>query len=134
MATEVLLLMRGTLGLLTAAILKNRALHVIHHLLCQIVKRAEEADAGYEFITNLANNLKPKLVREEANYVVYESIMLLLLEHYYSNHRLLNFDTRVAKRSNITHWIVVAEMWFKKQLEILTNEGISSAIALACIM
>ncbi|KAL2750271.1 hypothetical protein V1477_001514 [Vespula maculifrons] len=53
----------------------------------QIVKTLEKADA-YEFITNFANNLKPKLVKEEANYLVYESSMLLLLEHYYSNHRL----------------------------------------------
>ncbi|KAL2750260.1 hypothetical protein V1477_001503 [Vespula maculifrons] len=53
----------------------------------QIVKTLEEADA-YEFITNVANNLKPKLVKKEANYLVYESSMLLLLEHYYSNHRL----------------------------------------------
>ncbi|KAF7380374.1 hypothetical protein HZH68_016239 [Vespula germanica] len=62
MATGVLLYIRGTLGLLTAAILKNLALHVIRHLMCQIVKTAEEADAAYEFITNIANNLKPKLV------------------------------------------------------------------------
>ncbi|KAL2750313.1 hypothetical protein V1477_001401 [Vespula maculifrons] len=53
-----------------------------------MVKTAEEADAACEFITNLANNLKPKLVREEANYLVYESNMLLLLEQYYNNHRL----------------------------------------------
>lgn len=42
----------------------------------EIVKTAE--DTAYEFITNLANNLKPK----------YESNMLLLLEQYYNNHRL----------------------------------------------
>ncbi|KAL2750402.1 LOW QUALITY PROTEIN: hypothetical protein V1477_001387 [Vespula maculifrons] len=53
-----------------------------------MVKTAEEADAACEFITNLANNLKPKLVREEANYLVYERNMLLLLEQYYNNHRL----------------------------------------------
>nr|KAF7390437.1 hypothetical protein H0235_017599 [Vespula pensylvanica] len=54
----------------------------------QIVKTLEEADAAYKFITNVANNRKPKLVEEESNYLVYESSMLLLLEHYYSNHRL----------------------------------------------
>ncbi|KAL2750377.1 hypothetical protein V1477_001362 [Vespula maculifrons] len=42
-----------------------------------MVKTAEEADAACEFITNLANNLKPKLVREEANYLVYESNIAL---------------------------------------------------------
>ncbi|KAL2746091.1 hypothetical protein V1477_005770 [Vespula maculifrons] len=67
---------------------ENCALLVIRHLMCQMVKTAEEADAACEFITNLANNLKPKLVREEANYLVYESNMLLLLEQYYNNHRL----------------------------------------------
>ncbi|KAL2750389.1 hypothetical protein V1477_001374 [Vespula maculifrons] len=50
----------------------NCALLVIRHLMCQMVKTAEEADAACEFITNLANNLKPKLVREEANYLVLE--------------------------------------------------------------
>ncbi|KAF7380348.1 hypothetical protein HZH68_016213 [Vespula germanica] len=40
---------------------ENFALHVIRHLMCQMVKTAEEPDAAYEFITNLANNLKPKL-------------------------------------------------------------------------
>ncbi|KAL2746077.1 hypothetical protein V1477_005734 [Vespula maculifrons] len=67
---------------------ENCALLVIRHLMYQMVKTAEEADAACEFITNLANNLKPKLVREEANYLVYESNMLLLLEQYYNNHRL----------------------------------------------
>ncbi|KAF7379415.1 hypothetical protein HZH66_014786 [Vespula vulgaris] len=58
--TGVLLLMRGTLGLLTAAILK-------------IVKATEEADAAHEFITNLANDVKPNLVRKETNYMVSEN-------------------------------------------------------------
>ncbi|KAF7380388.1 hypothetical protein HZH68_016253 [Vespula germanica] len=45
----------------------NFALHVIRHLMCQMVKTAEEADAAYEFITNLANNLKPKLRYKRRN-------------------------------------------------------------------
>ncbi|KAL2750242.1 hypothetical protein V1477_001529 [Vespula maculifrons] len=56
---------------------ENFTLHVIRHLMCQIVKRAEDADAAYEFITNLANNLKPKLVREKANYLMSESNIAL---------------------------------------------------------
>ncbi|KAF7380366.1 hypothetical protein HZH68_016231 [Vespula germanica] len=92
MATEVLLLMRGTLVLLTVAIPKNLALHVTRHLMCQIVKAAGEGDAAHEFITNLANDGKPKLC------------------------------------------IVKAEDQFKKQLEIITKEGTSLAIALVCIL
>ncbi|KAL2750364.1 hypothetical protein V1477_001349 [Vespula maculifrons] len=38
------------------AILKNFALLNIRHLMCQIVKSAEEADAAHEFITNLPND------------------------------------------------------------------------------
>ncbi|KAF7380363.1 hypothetical protein HZH68_016228 [Vespula germanica] len=60
MATGVLLLMRGILGLLTVAILK-------------MVKAVEEADAAHEFITNLANDVKSKLVRKEPNYMVSEN-------------------------------------------------------------
>ncbi|KAF7380378.1 hypothetical protein HZH68_016243 [Vespula germanica] len=60
MATEVLLFMRRTLGLLTVAIPK-------------IVKATEEADAAHEFITYVANDVKPKLVRKEANYMVSEN-------------------------------------------------------------
>ncbi|KAL2750300.1 hypothetical protein V1477_001472 [Vespula maculifrons] len=84
---------------------ENFALLVIRHLMCQMVKTAEEADAAYEFITNLADNLKLKLVREEANYLVYA-----------------------------THWIMNAEEWFKKQLEILTKEETSLAIVHVCVI
>ncbi|KAL2746102.1 hypothetical protein V1477_005759 [Vespula maculifrons] len=83
MTTRVFLLMRGTLGLLTVAILnivlvkmlhereENFALHVIRNLMCQIIKAEEEADAAHEFITNLPNDLVGKLVRESPNYLVY---------------------------------------------------------------
>ncbi|KAF7380370.1 hypothetical protein HZH68_016235 [Vespula germanica] len=73
MAKELLLLMRGTLVLLTVAIPKNFELHVTCHLMCQIVKAAEEADDAHEFITNLANDGKPKLVRKEPNYMMSEN-------------------------------------------------------------
>nr|KAF7390448.1 hypothetical protein H0235_017610 [Vespula pensylvanica] len=63
--------MNGILSLLTLAILKNFALHVIHHLICQIVKTAEEADAAHEFITNLPSDKKTKLVKEAPNYSVH---------------------------------------------------------------
>ncbi|KAF7380383.1 hypothetical protein HZH68_016248 [Vespula germanica] len=66
-ATEVLLLMRGTLVLLTVTIPKNLALHVTRHLICQILKAAQEADAAHEFITNLANDGKPKQLNYRAN-------------------------------------------------------------------
>nr|KAF7390432.1 hypothetical protein H0235_017594 [Vespula pensylvanica] len=65
MATEVLLFMRWTLGFLTVAIPK-------------IVKAAEEADAAHEFITNLANDVKPKLQQSTS---------------------ILNFNKRVNRKS-----------------------------------
>nr|KAF7378532.1 hypothetical protein H0235_018491 [Vespula pensylvanica] len=52
---------------------KNCALHVIRHLMCQIVKGTEIPDAAHEFIKKLPNDLEPKFVREAPNYPVYGS-------------------------------------------------------------
>ncbi|KAL2719990.1 hypothetical protein V1477_021137 [Vespula maculifrons] len=57
MATIVFLLVSGTLGLLTLAIMK-------------IVYATEEADDAREFITNLPRDMKLKSVRENPNYPV----------------------------------------------------------------
>ncbi|KAF7379413.1 hypothetical protein HZH66_014784 [Vespula vulgaris] len=66
----------------------NFALHIVCHLMYQIVKAAVEADASHEFITNLPSEMKSKLAREAPNYLVYGNKLLLLLGRYYSNHRL----------------------------------------------
>ncbi|KAL2719992.1 LOW QUALITY PROTEIN: hypothetical protein V1477_021139 [Vespula maculifrons] len=69
----------------------------------------------FEFITNLPNIMKPKLARVAPNDPEYGNEMLLLLRHYYSNHRLL-------------HWILInehiglSEEWFEKWLENLFKE------------
>ncbi|KAL2719999.1 LOW QUALITY PROTEIN: hypothetical protein V1477_021146 [Vespula maculifrons] len=55
------------------------ASRIVRHLMYQIVKSAEEADAAHEFITNLPNDMKLKLVRETLNYAVYGNNLLLLL-------------------------------------------------------
>ncbi|KAF7380390.1 hypothetical protein HZH68_016255 [Vespula germanica] len=78
MATRIFLLMNGILSL---AILKNFALHVIRHLICQIVKTAEEGDAAHELITNLLSDKKTKLMSETPNYPVHGNNVLLFLEH-----------------------------------------------------
>ncbi|KAL2750376.1 hypothetical protein V1477_001361 [Vespula maculifrons] len=72
-ATRIFLLMSWTLSLLTLAVIYNFALHVIRHLMCQIVKGAEVADAAHEFIKKLVNDMEPKLMREAPNYPTYRS-------------------------------------------------------------
>ncbi|KAL2746088.1 hypothetical protein V1477_005745 [Vespula maculifrons] len=72
-ATRIFLLMSWTLRLLTLAVIYNFALHVIRHLMCQIVKGAEVADAAHEFIKKLVNDMEPKLMREAQNYPTYRS-------------------------------------------------------------
>ncbi|KAF7379414.1 hypothetical protein HZH66_014785 [Vespula vulgaris] len=75
-----------------------------------------------EFITNLSNIMKPKLARVAPNDPEYGNEMLLLLRHYYSNHRLL-------------HWILInehiglSEEWFEKWLENLLKETAPLLIA-----
>ncbi|KAL2750353.1 hypothetical protein V1477_001412 [Vespula maculifrons] len=92
--------MRGTLGLLTIAILNivvvyinqeptylltNVMKNIIYmgskmlHEREEIIKAEEEADATHEFITNLPNDLVGKLVRESPYYRVYGNNMFLLL-------------------------------------------------------
>ncbi|KAL2746095.1 hypothetical protein V1477_005752 [Vespula maculifrons] len=53
------------------AVLKNFALLNIRHLMCQIVKSAEEADAAHEFITNLPNDTA---LDRECRRVVYKAL------------------------------------------------------------
>nr|KAF7390421.1 hypothetical protein H0235_017583 [Vespula pensylvanica] len=74
MSTRVFLLISGTLNLLTLAILKNFALHIVRYLLYQIVKTAEEAGAAHEFITNLPRDMKPKTLDCENSRVVQEAV------------------------------------------------------------
>ncbi|KAL2750232.1 LOW QUALITY PROTEIN: hypothetical protein V1477_001519 [Vespula maculifrons] len=87
---------------------QNFTSHVICHLMCQIVKAAEEADATHEFITNLANDVKPNLVRKETNYMVSENNVAiagaLLLQQSTS---ILNFNKRGTKRSDINNSLKV---------------------------
>ncbi|KAL2750391.1 hypothetical protein V1477_001376 [Vespula maculifrons] len=78
----------------------------IRHLMCQIVKSAEEADAAHEFITNLPNDTK--LLREAPYY--------------------LQPSTTILNFNKGAHWIVNAEEWFTKQLEILSKAETSLAI------
>ncbi|KAL2746081.1 hypothetical protein V1477_005738 [Vespula maculifrons] len=101
------------------AILKNFALLNIRHLMCQIVKSAEEADAAHEFITNLPNDRK--LLREAPYYLQPSTT-------------ILNFNKGGTKISYVTHWIVNAEEWFTKQLEILSKAETSLAIVHVCNM
>ncbi|KAL2750302.1 hypothetical protein V1477_001474 [Vespula maculifrons] len=72
-ATRIYVLMSWTLRLLTLAVINNFALHVIRHLMSQIVKGAEVADADHEFIKKLANDMETKLMREAPNCPMYGS-------------------------------------------------------------
>ncbi|KAL2719871.1 hypothetical protein V1477_021168 [Vespula maculifrons] len=67
MATRVFLSISGTLDLLTTAILKNFALHILCYVMYHIVKPAKKAGSAQEFITNLPSDMKRKLVREAHN-------------------------------------------------------------------
>ncbi|KAL2750413.1 hypothetical protein V1477_001398 [Vespula maculifrons] len=107
-ATRIFLLMSWTLSLLTLAVIYNFALHVIRHLMCQIVKGAEGADAAHEFIKKLVNDMEPKLMREAPNYPTYRS-----------KHSALDREIRRAVQD--------AD-------RIFTKEGTSLAIVHVCIM
>ncbi|KAL2719984.1 LOW QUALITY PROTEIN: hypothetical protein V1477_021131 [Vespula maculifrons] len=89
MATLVFLLVSGTLGLLTLAIMKE--FYVTYRSSLNIVYATEEADDAHEFVTNLPSDMKLKLVREALNYPVYGNNLLLLLGLYCSTYFTIGF-------------------------------------------
>ncbi|KAL2746110.1 hypothetical protein V1477_005767 [Vespula maculifrons] len=112
-ATRIFLLMSWTLSLLTLAVIYNFALHVIRHLMCQIVKGAEVADAAHEFIKKLVNDMEPKLMREAQNYPTYRS------KHVATDRILTKEGTSLA----IVHVCIMKRKKKKKRLCLTTKFG-----------
>ncbi|KAL2719881.1 hypothetical protein V1477_021178 [Vespula maculifrons] len=85
-----------------------------------------------EFISNLPRDMKPKLTREERNYLVYgDNVTNEVRRDRIQVTRHVSYPIFHINSIfyNIVHWIEKTEECFEKQLENLTKERTLSAIA-----
>ncbi|KAL2750330.1 hypothetical protein V1477_001461 [Vespula maculifrons] len=112
---------------------ENFALLVIRHLMCQMVKTAEEADAACEFITNLANNLKPKLIAldrvirravQDADRILTQEGTSLAIVHRKKKKKHLCLTTKLGKTSMALFY----EAWNSVEGSIYTSPSFNTVL------